>query len=123
MLNTSGEIAEGSGENLFLVRDGVLYTPPISTGCLDGITRDSVTALMRDDGYTIKERIMHRSDLYYCDELFLTGTAAEVTPIREVDDRPVGTGTPGSVTRRAQELFAGTVAGDLNTHPEWLEYV
>ena len=123
MLNTEGVIAEGSGENLFLVRDSVVYTPPIATGCLDGITRDSVITLLREDGYDVVERTMHRSDLYYCDELFLTGTAAEVTPIREVDDRPVGSGKPGSVTRRAQELFAATVSGGRDAHREWLEYV
>ncbi len=123
MLNSNGELAEGSGENVFLVRDGVVYTPPISTGCLDGITRNSVITLLRDDGVTVEERLMHRSDLYYSEEMFLTGTAAEVTPIREVDDRPVGTGRPGPVTRRARELFAGTVAGELTTHPEWLEFV
>ena len=123
MLNSNGELAEGSGENVFLVRDGVVYTPPISTGCLDGITRNSVITLLRDDGVTVEERLMHRSDLYYSEEMFLTGTAAEVTPIREVDDRPVGTGRPGPVTRRAQELFAGTAAGELTTHPEWLEFV
>ena len=123
MLNTDGVIAEGSGENLFLVRDGVVYTPPISVGCLDGITRDSVKTLLHDDGHEVVERNMHRSDLYYCDEMFLTGTAAEVTPIREVDDRPVGTGTPGSITRRAQKLFSETVSGNLASHSEWLEYV
>ena len=123
MLNTDGVIAEGSGENLFLVRDGVVYTPPISVGCLDGITRDSVKTLLAEDGHEVVERHMHRSDLYYCDELFLTGTAAEVTPIREVDDRPVGTGEPGSVTRRAQKLFSETVSGTLASHSEWLEYV
>jgi branched-chain amino acid aminotransferase len=123
MLNSNGELAEGSGENVFLVRDGVVYTPPISTGCLDGITRNSVITLLRSDGFTVEERLMHRSDLYYSEEMFLTGTAAEVTPVREVDDRPVGTGRPGPVTRRAQELFAGTVAGESTTHPEWLEYV
>lgn len=123
MLNTEGVIAEGSGENLFLVRDGVVYTPPLASGCLDGITRDSVITLLRDDGYDVRERTMHRSDLYYCDELFLTGTAAEVTPIREVDERPIGSGRPGAVTRRAQELFSATVSGTLNSHPEWLEYL
>ena len=123
MLNSNGELAEGSGENVFLVRDGVVYTPPISSGCLDGITRNSVITLLRDDGVTVEERLMHRSDLYYSEEMFLTGTAAEVTPIREVDDRPVGTGRPGPVTRRAQELFVGTAAGELTTHPEWLEFV
>lgn len=123
MLNTEGVISEGSGENLFLVRDAVVYTPPISSGCLDGITRNSVVALLRDEGYEVRETTMHRSDLYYCDELFLTGTAAEVTPIREVDDRPVGDGTPGAITRRAQQLFAAAISGRLDAHQDWLEYV
>ena len=123
MLNSKGDLAEGSGENLFLVNDGVVYTPPISAGCLDGFTRNSVVTLLREDGYEVVERLMQRSDLYYCDELFLTGTAAEVTPIREVDDRPVGAGRPGSITRRAQQLFADTVSGKADAHPEWLEYV
>lgn len=123
MLNTDGVIAEGSGENIFLVRDGVVYTPPISSGCLDGITRDSVATLLAEEGYRVVETTMHRSDLYYCDELFLTGTAAEVTPIREVDQRPIGAGEPGPVTRRAQELFASLVSGKLDRHAEWLEYV
>ena len=123
MLNTEGVISEGSGENLFLVRDAVVYTPPISSGCLDGITRNSVVALLRDEGYEVRETTMHRSDLYYCDELFLTGTAAEVTPIREVDDRPVGDGTPGVITRRAQQLFAAAISGRLDAHQDWLEYV
>ena len=123
MLNSKGDLAEGSGENLFLVNDGVVYTPPISAGCLDGFTRNSVVTLLREDGYEVVERLMQRSDLYYCDELFLTGTAAEVTPIREVDDRPVGAGRPASITRRAQQLFADTVSGKADAHPEWLEYV
>ena len=123
MLNSKGDLAEGSGENLFLVNDGVVYTPPISAGCLDGFTRNSVVTLLREDGYEVVERLMQRSDLYYCGELFLTGTAAEVTPIREVDDRPVGAGRPGSITRRAQQLFADTVSGKADAHPEWLEYV
>lgn len=123
MLNTEGVIAEGSGENLFLIRDGIVYTPPINSGCLDGITRDSVATLLTEDGYEVREATMHRSDLYYCDELFLTGTAAEVTPIREVDERPVGTGKPGRITKRAQELYAAAVSGSSDGHPEWLEYV
>jgi branched-chain amino acid aminotransferase len=123
MLNADGMISEGSGENIFLIRDGVVYTPPISAGCLDGITRDAVMTLLREDGYDVVERTFHRSDLYYCDELFFTGTAAEVTPVREVDDRPVGTGSPGPVTKRAQQLFGETVTGKLGSHPEWLEYV
>lgn len=123
MLNADGMISEGSGENIFLIRSGVVYTPPVSAGCLDGITRDAVITLLREDGYSVVEKTFHRSDLYYCDELFFTGTAAEVTPVREVDDRPVGEGVPGPITRRAQQLFEETVTGKLGTHPEWLEYV
>jgi branched-chain amino acid aminotransferase len=123
MLSSSGTLSEGSGENLFLISSGKVYTPPIETGCLDGITRDTVITLLREDGYDVVEKPLGRSDLYYCDEVFMTGTAAEVTPVREVDDRPVGPGTPGPVTRRAQELFRDMVTGKLNGHPEWLEYV
>ena len=123
MLNSEGHIAEGSGENLFLVRNGVVFSPPVSSGVLDGLTRHSVMTLLRDDGVEVRESTLTRSDLYYADELFFTGTAAEVTPIREVDDRPVGAGRPGPITRRAQELYMGTVTGKLATHPEWLEFI
>jgi len=123
MLNGDGQVAEGSGENLFLVRGGVVYTPPVAAGVLDGITRDSVVTLLTDDGFVVSEATLSRTDVYYADEAFFTGTAAEVTPIREVDDRPIGEGRPGPVTRRAQELFMGTVTGDLDTHPEWLEHI
>jgi branched-chain amino acid aminotransferase len=123
LLNEDGLIAEGSGENLFMVRKGVVHTPPTSAGALDGITRDSVYSLLSEDGYEIKETQVTRTDLYYADEVFFTGTAAEVTPVREVDDRDVGDGKPGPVTRRAQELYMGTVKGELDLHPEWLEYV
>jgi branched-chain amino acid aminotransferase len=123
MLNGHGDVSEGSGENVFIVKDGKVLSPPISAGCLDGITRHTVVTLLREDGIEVTERPVHRSDLYYCDEMFLTGTAAEVTPVREVDDRPVGDGKPGEVTLRAQELFRDAVTGKLGTHPEWLEFV
>lgn len=123
LLNSEGLVAEGSGENLFVVRDGVIFSPPTAAAALDGITRDTVWTLLTEDGYDVREAVISRTDLYYADELFFTGTAAEVTPIREVDDKPVGSGKPGPVTRRAQELFMGTVTGVLDTHPAWLEYV
>lgn len=123
MLNADGAISEGSGENIFVMRDGIAYTPPVAAGCLDGITRDTAITLLRDDGHTIIEKTIHRSDLYYCDELFMTGTAAEVTPIREVDNRPIGTGRPGPVTRRAQELYADAFTGKLDAYSDWLDYV
>ena len=103
---TEGTVSEGTGENLFLVEGGVVYTPPLSAGCLDGITRDTVMTLLREDGYRVVEEDLARERLYRADEVLLTGTAAEVTPVREVDDRPVGEGRPGPVTRRAQALFA-----------------
>lgn len=123
LLNENGMLAEGSGENLFLVRRGVVHTPPTSAGALDGITRDSVTTLLVEDGYSVKESQISRTDLYYADEVFFTGTAAEVTPVREIDDRDVGDGKPGPVTRRAQELYMGTVKGETGLHAEWLDYV
>lgn len=123
LLNAEGLVAEGSGENLFMVRDGVIYTPPTSAGALDGITQDSVRTLLADGGYDVREATVTRTDLYYADELFFTGTAAEVTPIREVDDKPVGTGKPGPVTRFAQKAFMDTVTGRNERHADWLEYV
>ena len=123
MLNRDGNVSEGSGENLFLIRDGVVHTPPVSAGILDGITRASVITLLTEDGFEVRETDLTRGDLYAADELFFTGTAAEVTPVREVDDRPIGLGRPGPVTRRAQELYAEAVTGKLATHPEWLDYV
>lgn len=123
MLNADGAISEGSGENIFVISDGNVYTPPIAAGCLDGITRDTVMTLLSDDGYTVVEKVIHRSDLYYCDELFVTGTAAEVTPIRQVDNLDVGTGKPGPVTRRAQQLYEEAFTGKLDAYSHWLDYV
>ncbi len=122
LLNAEGHVAEGSGENLFMVRDGVVFTPPTSAGALDGITQDSVRTLLGDAGYDVREATITRTDLYYADELFFTGTAAEVTPVREVDDRPVGTGEPGPVTRFAQKAFMDTVKGKDERYSDWLEY-
>jgi branched-chain amino acid aminotransferase len=123
LLNMDGNISEGSGENLFLVRDGKLFTPPISSGILDGITRASVMQLLADDGVDVREAVLTRGDLYGADELFFTGTAAEVTPIREVDDRPVGSGEPGPITRRAQDLFGQASSGKLTPYRHWLTQV
>lgn len=123
LLNTSGLVVEGSGENIFAVRDGILYTPPTAAGALAGITQDSVRTILTDEGYEIRDVSLSRTDLYYADELFFTGTAAEVTPIREVDDRPVGDGTPGPITRTAQALFMETVSGKNERYSDWLQYV
>lgn len=123
MLNADGNISEGSGENIFVVKDGVVHTPPVAAGILDGITRASVIDLLRAEGLEIRETVITRGDLYAADELFLTGTAAEVTPIREVDDRPIGSGKPGPVTRQAQSLYRDAVSGKLEARRSWLDLV
>jgi len=123
LLNYEGFVSEGSGENIFVVKNGAVTTPPVTAGILEGITRDSVMTMLRDDGHQVQEANVSRSDLYYADEVFFTGTAAEVTPVREVDDRPVGEGRPGPVTRNAQDLFQKAVTGRLEAYRHWLDYV
>jgi branched-chain amino acid aminotransferase len=123
MLNEAGQITDGSGENVFIVRDGVVTTPPTSAGCLDGITRNTVITLAREQGYTVKEETLVRTDLYNADECFFTGTAAELTPIREVDDRVVGEGHRGPVTKELQGAFFAATKGENDAHPDWLTYV
>jgi branched-chain amino acid aminotransferase len=105
MLSTDGFLAEGSGENLFVVRDGTLYTAPVGLSILPGITRDAVIQLARDRGYTVEEKTLPREALYIADELFFTGTAAEITPIRSVDKYEIGSGTRGPITAELQEAF------------------
>ncbi len=123
MLNEAGFITDGSGENVFIVRDGVLTTPPIQAGCLDGITRSTVILLARDAGYDVREDNLTRSDLYNAEECFFTGTAAELTPIREVDDRSVGEGHRGPVTKELQSAFFAATKGEDPAHTDWLTYV
>jgi branched-chain amino acid aminotransferase len=123
MLNEPGHITDGSGENVFVVRDGVLITPPISAGCLDGITRGVVITLARELGYEVREADLVRTDLYNADEAFFTGTAAEVTPIREVDDRVVGEGHRGPITKELQGMFFSATKGELDAHADWLTYI
>jgi branched-chain amino acid aminotransferase len=120
LLNTHGFVAECTGENLFVVRDGVLTTPPLSSGALEGITRASVITIARDLGIEVREDNLLRSDLYLADEAFLTGTAAEVVPMRSVDDREIG--DPGEITRKIQEIYFATVHGDEDRYKDWLEY-
>jgi len=122
MLDTEGYVAEASGENIFLVKDGVIKTTP-PTSILPGITRDSVIQIARDKGYTVLEERFTRDELYTADEVFFTGTAAEVTPIREIDDRPVGRGVPGSVTRELQEAYFKVVRGDIEKYRYWISYL
>tara|TARA_R110002020_G_scaffold27170_4_gene87460 strand:- start:1789 stop:2700 length:912 start_codon:yes stop_codon:yes gene_type:complete len=122
-LASTGLLSEGAGENLFLVFKGALHTTPVSAALLNGITRDSIMTLARDAGLEVVERDMPREYLYLCDELFMCGTAAEITPIRSVDGRPVGTGKPGPVTRRIQDLFFGLFDGATPDKHGWLEMV
>lgn len=122
LLDPQGFIAEGSGENFFIVKKGIIYTPP--TGyILPGITRDSVLRIARDAGYTIREENITRNQLYLADEAFFSGTAVEVTPIREVDHKKIGTGEPGPVTKKLFDLFFKSVKGDLPKYADWLTYV
>ena len=123
MLNGAGFVAEGTGENIFVVRDGVVRTPAPSSGILAGVTRDSVMRLLGDHGTPVEEAQVMRSDLYRADELFFTGTAAEVTPIREVDDRMIADGAPGAITKQAQEMYMAAVHGELPAYRHWLEFV
>ncbi len=121
LLDTDGFVAEGPGENVFAVRRGVLKTPPL-TSVLEGITRDAIMTLAHDLRIPVREERMTRDDLYLAEEAFFTGTAAEVTPIREIDDRRVGAGQPGPITQRLQEAFFGVVRGQ-GPHKEWLTSV
>ncbi|NQV05248.1 branched-chain amino acid transaminase [bacterium] len=123
LLNSDGFVAEGSGENLFLVKDGVVRTPTWLAGALNGLTRGTVITMLRDEGIEVIETNLTRSDMYYADEAFFTGTAAEVTPLREIDDRMVGNGRPGPITVRTQELYSAVVTGKLEQYRHWLEYV
>ena len=120
LLNTNGEVSEATGENLFVVTDGVLRTPPLSSGALEGITRDSIMTIARDLGYEVRQEPLLRTDVYLADEAFLTGTAAEVVPIREVDDREIG--EPGEMTRKLQETYFAAVHGEVEKYQDWLEY-
>jgi len=116
-------VAEGSGENIFLVRKGKILTPPLNAGILPGITRDSIMVLAKEIGYELIEQNFSRAELYSADELFFTGTAAEVTPIREVDRRLVGDGSPGPMTKALQSRFLDIVRGKDVRYTSWLDLV
>jgi branched-chain amino acid aminotransferase len=120
LLTPEGTVADGSGENIFVVRDGVLFTPDLATGILPGITRDSVMQIAQDLGYTVVEKALIRSDLYLADEVFMCGTAAEVTPLRSVDDHEIGV---GPVTLEIQKAYLDTVRGASERWAQWLEHV
>ena len=121
MLDTQGYVSECTGENLFMVKKGVIYTAPYGSSILGGITRDTVIQLAHDLNVRVVERLFTRDELYTADEIFLCGTAAEVTPVREVDHRRIGSGRPGPISTRIANTFFGVVRGDLTPHKEWRE--
>ncbi|HEY6623202.1 MAG TPA: branched-chain amino acid transaminase [Acidimicrobiales bacterium] len=124
LLAPDGNVSECTGENIFVVRDGVISTPPTSdAGALQGITQSSIETIARDFGYEVTYEQLIRTDLYTADEAFLTGTAAEVVPIRAVDDREVGSGKPGPITRRLQQTYFATVRGEVDQYKDWLDHV
>ncbi|MBI4373657.1 MAG: branched-chain amino acid transaminase [Deltaproteobacteria bacterium] len=123
LLDIDGFVAEASGENIFMVKNGLAKTTPLGSPILQGITRDSIITLLGDSGISISEERFSRDELYLADEVFLTGTAAEITPIREVDNRVIGSGKPGAVTRQAQELFFSAVRGENSKYHSWLDGV
>jgi branched-chain amino acid aminotransferase len=123
MLDTDGYVTEGTGENIFVVKRGVIYTTDFHGAILGGITRDTIMTLAREKGYEVREANMTRDFLYVADEIFVVGTAAEVTPIREVDQRKIGKGEPGPVTKALQAAYFDQVRGGADNHPEWLAYI
>ena len=122
MLDTEGYVCEATGENIFIIRDKVLKTPPL-TSVLPGITRDSIITLAQDLGYKVEEKRFTRDELYIADEAFFSGTAAEVTPIREVDDRQIGEGKPGPLTQKIQKLYFDVVKGKIEKYHYWLDFI
>jgi branched-chain amino acid aminotransferase len=122
LLDTEGYVSEGSGENMFMVRNGIVFTPDLAS-CLDGITRDSIIRISKDLGFEVREKRITRDEVYSADEAFFTGTAAEVTPIRELDDRAIGDGKRGPITKQIQDVFFDTVYGRNDRYRAWLTTV
>jgi branched-chain amino acid aminotransferase len=123
LLDDHGYVCEGTGENIYLVRDGKIVTPGQSNSILDGITRRSVLQIAQDLGYEVVERDIGRAEMYLAEEIFMSGTAAELVPVREVDDHPIGTGEPGEVTRVLQKAFDDAIHGRTERYREWLDVV
>ena len=123
LLDSRGYVCEGTGENLFLVKDGKVATPGFANDILEGINRAAAIEILRDQGYEVVERDIARGELYRADEIFMTGTAAELTPIREVDDLPVGDGTRGPVTTEIQAIFEDALHGRSERYADWLDKV
>ena len=123
LLDSHGFVCEGSGENIYAVRNGTVITPPQTAGILDGISRRSIIQIARDLGYELIERDLARAELYMADEVFLTGTAAELVPVRELDDHPIGGGRPGPITKEIQQVFDDALHGRDPRYAEWLDVV
>ncbi|MBV8735565.1 MAG: branched-chain-amino-acid transaminase, partial [Solirubrobacterales bacterium] len=123
LLDAQGFVSEGTGENIYALRDGAIVTPPQTAGILDGISRRSVIQIARDLGYEVVERDLARAELYLADEVFLSGTAAELVPVREIDDHPIGGGQPGPVTKEIQRVFDDALHGRDPRYGEWLDVV
>ena len=123
MLDTEGYVSEASGENIFVVRDGTIYTTPLGSSILEGVTRNTVVTLAEEAGYEVVEQKFTRDFMYMADEIFMTGTAAEVTPVREIDDRTIGRGKPGPITEEIQSTYFDHVKGSAETHDEWRRYL
>ena len=123
LLDDKGHVCEGSGENIYVVREGVIYTPPQTASILDGINRKTALQIARDLGIEVVERDLARAELYMADEVFMSGTAAELVPVREVDDHEIGDGRPGEVTRAVQKVFDDALHGRAERYREWLDPV
>lgn len=123
MLDPQGYVAEGTGENIFVVKNDVVRTPPTAASILNGITRATTLQLLREQGVDVREEMVARDELYTADEVFLTGTAAEITPVRDIDHRKIGRGEAGPITRRLQESFFSVVKGSDSNHDHWLTFV
>lgn len=123
LLDANGYVSEGSGENIFIVKKGVIYTPDLASSILEGITRDTIITLAREMGLEVRETRITRDQLWLADECFFTGTAAEITPVREVDNRAIGEGTVGPITKKLQDKFFAVVRGSDDSHKEWLHAV
>ena len=122
-LDSSGYVSEASGENIFMIKNGAIYTPSSGSSILPGITRHSVITLARDLGFTVTQRAIPRESLYIADEVFFTGSAAEITPIAEIDHIPIGNGTRGPVTKQLQDAFFGITDGTAKDKHKWLTFV
>ena len=123
LLDDHGHVCEGTGENVYIVRDGEIATPGQHNSILDGITRRSLMQIAQDLGYTVVERNVARAEMYLADEMFMSGTAAELVPVREVDDHVIGTGQPGEITRVLQAAFDDAIHGRSERYREWLDVV